>query len=267
MSARLLLAAVALGLLSPAAASAQSLDARVAAAAGDVRFAFTSRPDVIGNGRNIIQWSCDSGPCRQQIDGNYSDGEGDDWRSACDTGPVRVTLRRREGRIVGLRVAVGGRTPTSVTGTDLGRVAAPDAARYLLALASRAEGDLGSHAVFAATLADSVTTWPDLLRLARNRDVPEQTRSSAVFWVSQAAEVAATRGLHALIDEDATDREVREQAVFALSQRPREEGVPVLIRIAQSHRDPEIRKKAIFWLGQSNDPRALALFEQLLTRP
>lgn len=267
MSARPLLAAVALGLLSPAAAPAQSLDDRVAAASGDVRFAFTSRPDVIGNGRGIIQWSCDTGHCRQQIDGNYSDGDGDDWRSACDTGPVRVTLRRREGRIVGLRVAVGGRIPSGVTGTDLGRVAAPEAARYLLALAARAEGDLGGHAIFAATLADSVTTWPQLLRLARNRDVPEQTRRSAVFWVSQAAEVAATRGLDALIDEDATDREVREQAVFALSQRPREEGVPVLIRIAQSHRDPEIRKKAIFWLGQSNDPRALALFEQLLTRP
>jgi HEAT repeat protein len=85
--------------------------------------------------------------------------------------------------------------------------------------------------------------------------------------VSQAAEAAATRGLDSLVALDATDRDVREQAVFALSQRPREEGVPVLVRIAQSHRDPEIRKRAIFWLGQSGDPRALALFERLLTRP
>ena len=30
--------------------------------------------------------------------------------------------------------------------------------------------------------------------------------------------------------------------------------------------DPEIRRKALFWLGQSEDPRALALFEELLTR-
>ncbi len=55
--------------------------------------------------------------------------------------------------------------------------------------------------------------------------------------------------------------------MFALSQRPRDEGVPVLIRIARSHRDPKIRRRAIFWLGQSEDPRALALFEELLTRP
>ena len=38
------------------------------------------------------------------------------------------------------------------------------------------------------------------------------------------------------------------------------------IRIARTHRDPEVRKQAVFWLGQSNDPRAIALFEELLTK-
>ena len=60
------------------------------------------------------------------------------------------------------------------------------------------------------------------------------------------------------------DREVRKHAVFALSQRPREEAVPELVRIARTHRDPEIRKTAMFWLGQSGDPRAIALFEEIL---
>jgi HEAT repeat protein len=59
---------------------------------------------------------------------------------------------------------------------------------------------------------------------------------------------------------------VREQALFALSQRPRDEGVPALIRIAKTNKAPELRRKALFWLGQSEDPRALALFEDLLTR-
>jgi HEAT repeat protein len=57
---------------------------------------------------------------------------------------------------------------------------------------------------------------------------------------------------------------VRKRAVFALSQRPKEESVPALLRIAKAHRDPEMRRSAIFWLGQSNDPRALAQFEELL---
>ena len=43
--------------------------------------------------------------------------------------------------------------------------------------------------------------------------------------------------------------------------------MPALIQIARSNRDPEVRKKAFFWLGQTGDPRALALFEEVLTRP
>jgi hypothetical protein len=40
--------------------------------------------------------------------------------------------------------------------------------------------------------------------------------------------------------------------------------VPALIRIARSNPHPELRKTALFWLGQSEDPRAIALFEEIL---
>jgi len=30
--------------------------------------------------------------------------------------------------------------------------------------------------------------------------------------------------------------------------------------------DPEVQKQAFFWLGQTHDPRALAFFEQVLTK-
>ena len=77
---------------------------------------------------------------------------------------------------------------------------------------------------------------------------------------------AATRGLNDIVVDSDVDREVREQAVFALSQRPREEAVPALIAVARTNKDPEVRKKALFWLGQSHDPRAIDLFEELLTK-
>ena len=263
MTPRFAITAAVLGLASPA--TAQTLAARVAQTPdGDARVTYTARPGVYGNGRNVIEWGCDHGHCRQQSDDNWSDDA--DWRSPCDSGPVRLALRVQGGRVVSLRVYVGGQWVPRAGVTDLGRVAAPEAGRFLLGLARQDGSDVGDHAVFAATLADSVTTWPELLRIARDELVPEQTRRSAVFWVSQAAEDAATRGLDSLVSEDTVDREVREQAVFALSQRPREEGVPALIRIARTHGDPEIRRKAIFWLGQSHDPRALALFEDLLTK-
>jgi hypothetical protein len=268
MNARTFLAAAALWLGAAATAPAQTLADRIAAAPdGDVRLAYSSRPDVLGNGHNVIQWNCRGRSCRQQVDGNLSDVSDDDWRSACDTGPVRLTLRLRGGRVTALHAVVGGAWRPRSGVTDLGRVPADEASRYLLTLARQSGGDVGGQAVFSATLADSVTTWPDLLRLARDRDVPGATRRSAVFWVSQAAEEAATRGLDSLAGDGAVGRDVREQAVFALSQRPKDEGVPALIRIATTHTDPEIRRRAIFWLGQSNDPRALELFETLLTRP
>jgi len=255
------------GLLCAAAATAAAQDlARQIARApdGEVRVSFAARPGVYGNGRNVIAWDCGSGRCRN-VQGNYDDR--DDWHSSCDSGPVRVVLAVRGGTVTRAKVYVGGHWTAGGAGvTDLGTVSAPAAAAYFLDLARTAPGDAGSSAVFAATLADSVTVWPDLLRLARSPQVAEHTRRTAVFWLGQAAEEAATRGLAELVDDDSGDREVRQAAVFALSQRPRDEGVPVLIRVVRTNRDPEMRRKALFWLGQSGDPRALALFEELLTK-
>jgi len=162
---------------------------------------------------------------------------------------------------------VGGEWRTSTSATDLGMVSTKEAASYLLALALRDESRAAEKAIFPAVLADSVTIWPDLLKIAKSDAVSRKVRRSAVFWLGQAAGDAATRGLTDLVADGGQDREVRESAVFALSQRPRDEGVPALIRIARENKDPDLRRKAIFWLGQSDDPRALALFEELLTRP
>ena len=227
---------------------------------GQVRMTYAAREGVVGNGRDIISWDCDGGNCRSQhMQGRSNDG--DEARWPCDTGPVRVTLWVRGGEVQSLRVAVGGAFRAGAgTTTDLGTVPAAEAARYLLTLDVK-------HAVFAAALADSATIWPELLRMAKDTRRPRDVRRQAVFWLGQAAEEAATRGLEELIDSDMPDRDVQESAVFAISQRPREEGVPTLIRVAKTHRDPQIRRKAIFWLGQSEDPRALALFEELLTKP
>jgi HEAT repeat protein len=126
------------------------------------------------------------------------------------------------------------------------------------------DGDVSGDPLLPATLADSITIWPSLLRLARTPSVPQETRRTAVFWLGEAAGTAAARTLDSIATDSAGDREVRKQAVFALSQRSGNEGVPALLRIARTNPDPELRKSALFWLGQSEDPRALALFEEIL---
>ena len=42
--------------------------------------------------------------------------------------------------------------------------------------------------------------------------------------------------------------------------------IPALVKVVRNSRDPALRKKALFWLGQSNDPRGLALIEELLAK-
>ena len=67
-------------------------------------------------------------------------------------------------------------------------------------------------------------------------------------------------------DSSDPDAEVKKQAVFALSQHRRNESVPTLIEVARKNRDPDVRRTALFWLGQSNDPRAVSVFEEILRR-
>ena len=46
----------------------------------------------------------------------------------------------------------------------------------------------------------------------------------------------------------------------------KDESVPKLIELARSHRDPDVRKQAMFWLGQSGDARAVEFFEAVLKK-
>jgi HEAT repeat protein len=176
-----------------------------------------------------------------------------------------VVLHLVDGQIRKVKTTVGPEWPAARTGTaDLGLVPAVDAAKALVALAE--EGTSAADAIFPATLADSAEIWPDLLVLARRKDAPEESRKQAIFWLGQAAGDRATAGLTELADAADDDKEIRESAVFALSQLSDGGGVPALIKLARSSKHGDVRRNALFWLGQSEDPRALDLFEELLTR-
>jgi HEAT repeats len=237
-----------ISLTVPTVLSAQDVERRVAAIPnGTVRLSFSARHGVCGDGMNNISTRQDN----------------DEWESDCQAGPVRVALQVSNHRVVELRSYVGGAWRPSTTATDLGMVRPQEAAAYLMELAGRA-GKLEGDPVLPATLADSVTIWPSLLRLARDPKLPLERRRTAVFWLSQAAEAAAGTALDSVVNDETGDREVRKQAVFALAQRASNQGVPRLIHIVRSNPDPELRKAALFWLGQSEDPRALDLFEEIL---
>ena len=221
---------------------------------GTVRLSFRARAGVCGNGSsNSISWNIDRSRGKHE------------WENECEPGPVRVAIDMESGVPAGLRFYVGGRWRAAGTSTDLGTVGAAEAAAYFAWLAETSDSRAAKEAVAVAVLADSATIWPQLLRIAKNEQRPRDVRKNAVFWLGQAAS-DATAALDGLAGDDNEDIEVRKAAVFALSQRPKEEGVPALLKIVRGTGDARVRKQAIFWLGQSGDPRALAYFEDVLTK-
>lgn len=243
-------------------ALAQSLGSRVSAVRnGTVRFSFPSKPEVCGNGRGSI--SIRSGNGRSTYSSGSVNIRGREWEDECEPGPVRVAVDLDRGEVTEIRSYVGGRWRGDAE-ADLGLVSAKEASDWLFSVAQDGAADPAKEAIFPATIGEGVEAWPRLLRLAKDTDRPREVRSSAIFWVSQAAQEAATVGLQEIIDDPSGDREVRKSAVFSISQRPKDESVPALIRIAKTHKDPEMRRTAIFWLGQSKDERAVAYFESVL---
>ena len=206
-----LVAAAALSLIAgaPEPTAAQSLATRVTRVrSGTVRMSYASRPDVCGNGRGNISTTSSS-----------RSGRRDEWEDECEHGPVRVALDVADGHVIAIRAYVGGRWKASGDATDLGMVGVREATEYLLGTVVRDGGRAARDAIFPATIADSVTTWPRLLDIARDDDVERGTRTQAVFWIGQAAGERATAGLRDVADDVKVDREVRKQAVFRLKPR------------------------------------------------
>jgi hypothetical protein len=119
-------------------------------------------------------------------------------------------------------------------------------------------------ALFAISQHDAPQALDALISLAKS-DPSTHTRSQALFWLAQKAGQRASSTIQNAIEND-PDTGVKKRAVFALSQLPKDESVPKLIEIARNQKNREVQKQAFFWLGQTHDPRALAFFEQVLTK-
>lgn len=241
-----LLLAIPFALGSAGALTAQSIADRVNSVRdGIVRLSFPSRPGVCGDGMGSV-WT--------------RNPRGDSWRS-CIAGPIRVAIGRDNGSTISVRTRVGGQWSAGTSETDLGSVPPEDAARYFLRLARELSGRNANDAMSAAVFADAGDISPELARLVNDKDVVLETRKQALFWFGQGD--APTKDLIRLYDGlDA--RSLREHFTFVVSQRRDSEAVDKLIDIARNERDAEIRKQAMFWLGQTKDPRAIKFFHDVL---
>lgn len=261
---RAALAGMLAGLLACAPVAAQSLGAQLAAVGeGKALLTFPVRDGVCGDGAGTIR----TGHGEQiRIEGR------DGWISPCAPGPGQLVIQVRDGRVVDLTTRVGGSSWSDIRragdlsgATELGEATPAELARWLLELARESDGEPGEEAVFAVTLVRGVEPWAGLLAIARDEQVRANTREDATFWLAQAAGAVVAGDLEELADDGDLDLEVREAAVFALSELDDEEqAVRSLLKVYRETDDSRIKRRALFWLGESADPRALALFETIL---
>jgi HEAT repeat protein len=101
-----------------------------------------------------------------------------------------------------------------------------------------------------------------LLAQARDDKQPIEVRRKAVFWAGQGhATVADLTSLYA----STTESRLREHIIFVLSQKGEESATTALFTIARSDADHDMRKKALFWLAQKDDPRVTKLITDLVS--
>ena len=244
--------------LIPSALAAQSGDRlaeRLAReSARTVSFHFEVAPDVTVCDRGFHRRSDGPGTVRWDSRGQ---------EESCPGGPLEVVVERRGDRVVEIDF---GAVDARRANADLGRIDPAEAADWLLSLADRdADTDAAEDALAGATVARGVQPAPRLLDLARDRAVHRDIRRNALFWVSQIAADGIDESLVGIAADAADDQEVRDMAVFALSQRPDEQAVPALMDLVRTAPHAQTRRSALFWLAQSDDTRVPDFFAALIT--
>lgn len=126
------------------------------------------------------------------------------------------------------------------------------------------DADVRKHAAFAVSESKSPQAATDLIRLATT-DRESDVRSQAWFWLAHSGAPAAEKAIGAALAKE-SDRDVREQAIFALSQLPEERATRALVAVAEDKSlSREERKRAVFWLSQSESSEAQSYLEKVLT--
>lgn len=146
----------------------------------------------------------------------------------------------------------------------LGRDDMPDEdVDWLRSLYPKLSSKLRDNVFLAVSRSDSPRASRWLSSIVEDTRETEHTREQAMFWLGQGR--SPTPDLVRLYDH-LPETALRTHYTFVLSQRRDREALDKLIDIAQHDADRSVRRQALFWLGQSKDPRALAFLRDLVTR-
>ncbi len=227
------------------AAEAQTLARQVAANPdGTVLIHFAAAAGACGDGHAVIGRRLAGGgvalfvPSLAQLP---HDAEG-----ACTPGPVRVALEMAGGRVASVRATAG-----AAPGAAAVAVSPAEAGAFLLDLAMRSDGQVARGALIPVFLLDGEPVWRGLLRVARSARAQE-ARSMAAKELGRRAAATIQGG----------DRGHRADTELSRKNGGEQEW----LAIATRDRDPARRRAALQLLGKEGTPRALDLFESILSR-
>lgn len=146
----------------------------------------------------------------------------------------------------------------------IGQTRSAENAQYLKALFARTRSDeLRDKIMFSLSQMRGEGNDEWLLAIASDRQYSVEVRKQALFSAGQnRASAAAMVALYDKLDE----RELKEQLIWVMSERREAVTTDKVIAIAKGDRDVELRRKAIFWLGQSRDPRVQQLLLDIINQ-
>ena len=147
----------------------------------------------------------------------------------------------------------------------LGQNRSTENTEFLRTLYSRLTNqDLKEKVMFSLSQQRGAGNEQWLMNIAVNQKEDIELRKKALFLAGQAG--VSIQELASLYDRMG-ETEMKESIIFTLSQRQSDRAaIDKMFDIAKNEKDAELRKKAIFWLGQSHDPRVQQFLMELINR-
>ncbi len=198
-------------------AAAQTLTGRIAALRdGSATLTYAARPDVCGDGHNIILRGLEQ---RGEIviytdEGDILTSNGTAQLPVCATGPVRLRFVIQDRRVGMIWPSIGGAPRADV---NLGIVATADVVDWLIGVARTASEKTASRALLAAAIADSVRVSTRIFAIARDRSLPDANREQGLKWAARLAPRESNdtidQGVRAIASDESDVPDVRERAI------------------------------------------------------
>ena len=166
------------------------------------------------------------------------------------------------------RLAESPQTPQSVREKAIfwiGQRESRDNADFLRSLFTRTRGEEAKKKIlFSLSQMNGFGNDRWLLSIALDEANSSEIRGHAL-WTAGQAGIAGSELV--TVYDRLSDSDVKEKLIWVMSESRDRAATDKLVEIARKDPNREMRKKALFWLGQKNDPRVKQLLIDILNQP